>query len=319
MYVSDPDDLTGESRLPGLLHVPLGENHGVVPGMPELLDFSRTLGDRPHIAGQGDLPHETNALPDGPVLEARGDGHGHGKVGRGLLDLEPPGNIDEDVEGAQLLPPVLLQHGNDEDQPVQVQPVGHPPGIREAGEGDQGLHLEEDGPGPFQCRGHGVPRGNGEKGVQEYPVLVADLLEPPVRHPEKAHLVDGPVPVLEGPEEPELLPVVPLEIEHRVNKVLQELGARDAPVLGDMPDEHHGDPRLLGVLRELHGRLPDLPHGAGNTGDLGGIDGLDGVHDEALVTPLLPVIGHFDDVLHRRAGGNGYGIAADSEPARPSC
>ena len=67
---------------------------------------------------------------------------------------------------------------------------------------------------------------------------VGDLLQPGVGHLEDADLGGRPEAVLHRAEQAEMLAGVALEIEHRVDHVLDHARAGDLPVLGDVADEH---------------------------------------------------------------------------------
>ena len=74
---------------------------------------------------------------------------------------------------------------------------------------------------------------------------------------------------------------VALEIEHRVDDVLQHPGAGQGAFLGDVAHQQQGDAHLLGLAGELLGAFPHLGDAAGGGLELLGVDGLDGVdHDQ---------------------------------------
>ena len=62
-----------------------------------------------------------------------------------------------------------------------------------------------------------------------------------------------------------------LEADHRVDEMLEGLGAGDRAVLGDVPDEDDGDPVPLGQIHQAQGRLADLADAAGRAVEL--VDG----------------------------------------------
>ena len=96
----------------------------------------------------------------------------------------------------------------------------------------------------------------------------------------------GPEPVLQPAQHPEPAIEIALEVEHDIDRVLEQFGPGDAAVLGDMADEHHRDPGLLGSMDQAGRRLAHLGHPPGGAADLAGVDGLDRVHDEQ-VGPML--------------------------------
>ena len=75
---------------------------------------------------------------------------------------------------------------------------------------------------------------------------VRHLGEPAVAHLEHADLVGRAEAVLDGAQDAELVAALALEIEHRVDHVLEHARAGDQPFLGDMADQHDSTkPRRL--------------------------------------------------------------------------
>jgi len=70
-----------------------------------------------------------------------------------------------------------------------------------------------------------------------------------------------------------------LEVEDRVDDVLEGLGAGDAAPFGDVADEQDRGPRFLGEPHQPCSALADLPHVAGGALELFGIGGLDRVEE----------------------------------------
>ena len=75
--------------------------------------------------------------------------------------------------------------------------------------------------------------------------------DPDVGEVEAADLVGRAVPVLDGPDEPQPGVPVTLELHDDVDEVLQDPGAGDRAVLGDVADEEGGHAAGLG------GRISD--------------------------------------------------------------
>ena len=109
---------------------------------------------------------------------------------------------------------------------------------------------------------------------------VGDLREPAGRHLEDADLVGRAEPVLHGPEDAVRQTLVALEVEHRVDHVLEDPRPGDRALLGDVADEEDGDTGLLREADERGGRLADLRDAPGRAGDLAREDGLDGIEYE---------------------------------------
>ena len=80
---------------------------------------------------------------------------------------------------------------------------------------------------------------------------------------------------------------LPLEGQHAVHHVLQHLWPGDGPLLVDVADDEHSDPRPLGQLHQRHGALLHLSDAAGHGVGFARQDGLHGVHDQNLRFDLL--------------------------------
>ena len=84
---------------------------------------------------------------------------------------------------------------------------------------------------------------------EEGPRRVGHLGETAFAHLENADLLRRSEAILGGPQQAQRGEALALEAEHRVHEVLERLGARKAPVLRDVADEHNRRPL---PLRELH-------------------------------------------------------------------
>jgi hypothetical protein len=89
-------------------------------------------------------------------------------------------------------------------------------------------------------------------------------------------------------------------VQHHVDEVLQDAGAGDRAVLGDVADDHQGDVAQLGHPDEGRGDLLDLGDTAGDAVEVAGADRLDGVDDEQLRLDRLHVPQHGAEVGLRR-------------------
>jgi len=78
--------------------------------------------------------------------------------------------------------------------------------------------------------GAGAPFGQEQLG------RIGHLDEPAIGHLEDADLVGRAKAVLYRPQDAELMSPIALEIEHRVNHVLEHAGPRDHAFLGDVTD-----------------------------------------------------------------------------------
>ena len=76
------------------------------------------------------------------------------------------------------------------------------------------------------------------------------------RHLEQPELVGGAEAVLDRPQQAQRVVAVALEGQHGVDDVLEDPRPGQAAVLGDVADEHHGQPAALGLV---HQRAPRTP------------------------------------------------------------
>src|SRR6056297_10794 len=86
---------------------------------------------------------------------------------------------------------------------------------------------------------------------------ITHFLQPTIRHLEHANFVRRTEAVFDGTQQPEGITPVTLEIEHRVDHVLDHLGPRNLTFLGDMTDKNH---RGTGLLGEPYQALRGSPH-----------------------------------------------------------
>ena len=126
---------------------------------------------------------------------------------------------------------------------------------------------------------------------------------------EAAHLVGRAVAVLGGSDQAQ--PGVPLalELDDNVDEVLQQARAGDRPVLGDVPDEQHGDASGLGDMDEARGDLADLGDVAGGPLHLGAGDRLHRVDDDEVGCDRLDLAEDRGEVgLGGEEEGRGHGL-----------
>ena len=92
---------------------------------------------------------------------------------------------------------------------------------------------------------------------------------------------------------------VPLELKDDVHHVLEDLGARNGPLLRDVPHKDHGGVGFLGVLDELGRRFPYLRNAPGRGLYAVGVQGLDRIDDHHFGVDLRNEV---EDVLGSRFG-----------------
>ena len=145
--------------------------------------------------------------------------------------------------------------------------------------GDQGLDLAQDGARAFDAgeddrAGRRLLAPGKEQGRG-----VGDLGKPPARHLEDADLVRRAEAVLDRAQDAELVAALALEVEDRVDHVLDHAGAGDLAVLGDVSHQIDADPAPLGEGGELVRRRAHLRDRAGRAVDGVEPHGLDRIDD----------------------------------------
>ena len=136
---------------------------------------------------------------------------------------------------------------------------------------------------------------------------IGDLAQPGLGHLEHADLVGRPEAVLRRAEQPQRRVALALEVDHRVDQVLERLRAGDRAVLRDVADEDHRDAVALGELHQAERRFADLADAPGRPVELVDGRGLDRVDDDEarslgtgdLADPPDVVVGQDPDALGR--------------------
>ena len=96
-------------------------------------------------------------------------------------------------------------------------------------------------------------------------------------HGEQAHLAGRAEAVLDAPEHAVLAEPLALEIQDDVDHVLERARPGDRTLLGDVPDQEHGDPGRLGDLAHAQHRGANLRDAAGRAGGRGVAKRLHGI------------------------------------------
>ncbi|OIQ77626.1 hypothetical protein GALL_406820 [mine drainage metagenome] len=109
---------------------------------------------------------------------------------------------------------------------------------------------------------------------EEQPARVRDPGDTGLGEVEAADLVGGAVAVLDRAQHAQPRVAFTLELAHDVDEVLEGPRARDAAVLGHVPDQHDGQVPLLRCRDQRGCDLTHLADAAGGTVDLGGRDRL---------------------------------------------
>ena len=148
---------------------------------------------------------------------------------------------------------------------------------------------------------------------QEDRARVGHALQALLGHREDADLVDRAEAVLDGAHQAKAAVRVALEIQHRVDDVLEHARPGQRAVLGDMADEHHAGAADLGMARELRRAFAHLRHRARRRGQLLGVQRLDRI-DDAEVRRLG--LQREQDLLQLDLGQHAHLLAVQPEPAR---
>ncbi len=98
-------------------------------------------------------------------------------------------------------------------------------------------------------------------------------------HLEQTGLVRRAEAVLQGAQLAVRPLALALELQHAVDEMLEHAWAGERPLLGDVPDQDHGDALCLRQLHDPRRHLADLPHRPGRAGHVRGAQRLHGVHD----------------------------------------
>ena len=199
------------------------------------------------------------------------------------------------------------QDGHEEGKPVGVDARSGAPGTAVSTRRHESLNLHQQRPRALE-RGPGDAAGRVLIGSgQECPAGVDDLRQSALRHLEDTDFLGGAETVLGSAEQSQGRGPLALEIQHRVDEVLQRLGPGQGAVLGYVADEDDRDSFSLGHLHEPKGALADLADAA--CGPLQLIDGhrLDRVDDQRN-RPCLS--GQVDDPTYLRLGHDRNAIAS---------
>ena len=163
----------------------------------------------------------------------------------------------------------------------------------------------------------GSDRGAGDAATtigEEQTTRIGHTEQTGLGHLEQAQLIGGTEAVLHGAHEAQRVMTVALEGEHGVDDVLEHTRASETALLGDMTDEHHGEPAGLRRGDETGRALAHLGHRTGGRTQLGGEHGLDRVDDQQRGIDLVDRV---EDVRQRGVGGQPQVGLQRAEPLGP--
>jgi hypothetical protein len=136
---------------------------------------------------------------------------------------------------------------------------------------------------------------------------VLDVAEATLLHLEDADLVGRTEAVLDGAEEPHAAVPVALEVEDRVDDVLEDARSRDRPLLGDVADQQGGPPRGLRLGDERGRAFAHLGDASRRRRELARVESLDRVDEQEVGRDRLGVR---EDVLDASLGEDQHRVVA---------
>ena len=265
-------------------------------GLPETLLPAR---HRPDLAGQADLAEDRQAAIERAIAQAGQHRGEQGEVGRRLVDPHPADHVQEHVLVVGGDAVVAVQHRQQHRQATHVQAQTDAPRHRGVALVDQRLNLDQQRPGALAGDQYHAARGLAAVARQEDRRGVADGAQAALGHGEDAELVDGAEAVLDRPQHPKAAARLALEVEHRVDHVLQHPRPGDGALAGDMADQEQDGAAGLGEAHQPRGALAYLGDRAGGRLQGLGVDRLDRVDDD---DPRLFMRGAVEDGLDAGLG-----------------
>src|SRR5262249_40412199 len=115
---------------------------------------------------------------------------------------------------------------------------------------------------------------------QEEARWVLDLEQAPLGHLKDADLVRRAEAILHGTQDSISMMLFALEVQHRVDQVLENARSSQRSLLGDVPDQKRRNASPLGDCHETSPALPDLGHAPWRRLQSGQKHGLDRVDDQ---------------------------------------
>ena len=137
---------------------------------PHLRGFAhaqRGLGDAADLARQADLAEHRRGRRNHAVPDARRDGGEHAQIRGRLVDRHPSRDVHEHVVAHEIETGALLEHREQQRQPLLIDAAGHPARGAVGARADQRLDFDENRPRALDRAEHRrtgrVDRALGEK------------------------------------------------------------------------------------------------------------------------------------------------------------
>ena len=281
------------------------------PHLRRLADAQRPLAGAADLAGKTNLAEHGRRRTDRTVAQARRHGGDDREIGRGLVDRHAAGDVDEDVLAHQVEAGALLEHGEQQREAILIDAARHPARVAVRAGADQRLHFDEQRPRTFHAAQHRRAGRVGGTLGEEQRRRIGHAFQPLPGHLEHAQLADGAEPVLHRAHDAVRVMLLALEIEHRVDDVLERLRAGEIAVLRDVADEKGRDVLPLRGEQQLRCGLAHLADAAGRRLELEREDGLDRIDDDERRAKPRDLL---EDALETGFGEQIQRRAFDAEP-----
>ena len=207
-------------------------------------------------------PNTATCGGHGAIAQARRDRGHHREIRSRLIHGNATRHVHEHIVGRQIETGALVQHCEQQRQAIRIQSARRSPGIAERRCTDERLHFDEDRPRSFNRAEHRGARDVGRPLREKQLRRIHHRLQAGTGHLEHAKLVRRAEAVLHRANHAMGVMLLALEVEHRVDDMLEHLGSGQAAVLRDMADENRRQVAALCREQQIGRRLPDLSHAA---------------------------------------------------------
>ena len=174
-------------------------------------------------------------------LSARLDGQRqrHRQIAGGFGDFQPAHQVHEHIVLLQRHAAVAIHHRQQHGDALRVETLRDAARRAEAHAIDQRLQLDQQRPAAVARHRHDAARRRLARTRQENRRRVAHLAQSLLAHVEERQLAHRAEAVLGGAHVAEAAGRITLEIQHRVDQVLEHARTGDGAVLGHVADDDH--------------------------------------------------------------------------------